>query len=174
MPPISECKYMKITKNMHFNSEFHYLLLFSPSFYPIILYWVLNLYMLISALVLPIFFPSWSHSLSSFYHLKLACCCLVAKLHLSLCDPMDYNLTGSSVHGMSQAKILEWVAISSCTGSSQSRDQTHVSCIGRQILYHWATREALYRSSLASKWWVIPVLMEGRSSGEWWRDSSSL
>ena len=40
-------------------------------------------------------------------------------------------------------KILEWVAIPSSRGSSQPRDQTHISCIGRQVLYHWATREAL-------------------------------
>ena len=46
---------------------------------------------------------------------------------------------GSSV----QARILEWVAISFSTRSSWPRDQTHDSCIGRQILYHWATQEAL-------------------------------
>ena len=55
---------------------------------------------------------------------------------------MDYHLPDSSVYGISQARILEWVAISFSRGSSQSRDQTHVSCIGRQILYHWATGEA--------------------------------
>ena len=52
--------------------------------------------------------------------------------------PMDYNLPGSSVHGISQARILELVAISSTKGSSQLRDQTlgsYVSCIGRQVLY---------------------------------------
>ena len=45
----------------------------------------------------------------------------------------------SSVHGISQARILEWVTISFSRGSSQSRDQTCIACIGRQILYHWAT-----------------------------------
>ena len=45
--------------------------------------------------------------------------------------------------GIYQARILEWVAISSFRGSSQPRDWTPVSCIGRQILYHWATWEAL-------------------------------
>ena len=62
-----------------------------------------------------------------------------------LCDPMDCSLPGSSVHGILQARILEWVAISSFRESSQPRDQTHVSgvcCIGRQILYHWASWEA--------------------------------
>ena len=56
---------------------------------------------------------------------------------------MDCKLLGSSVHGISQARILEWVAISYSRGFSQPRDQTHVSCIGRWILYSGATREAL-------------------------------
>ena len=55
---------------------------------------------------------------------------------------MDYSLPGSSVRGISQARILEWDAISFSTGSSWLRDQTCISCIGRRILYHWATREA--------------------------------
>ena len=57
---------------------------------------------------------------------------------------MDCSLSGSSVYGISQARILKWVAISFSRESSQPRDQTHVFCIGRQILYHWATRESLY------------------------------
>ena len=52
------------------------------------------------------------------------------------CDPMDYNPSGSSVPRVSQARILEWVAISFSRGSSQPKDLTHVSCIGRQIFYH--------------------------------------
>ena len=55
---------------------------------------------------------------------------------LTLCDPVDCSLPDSSVHGILQARILEWVAISSSKGSSQPRDRTHVSCIGRHILYH--------------------------------------
>ena len=55
------------------------------------------------------------------------------------CDPMDYSLPGSSVFGISRARILMWVAISLSEVSSQPRDQTWVSCIGRQILYCWAT-----------------------------------
>ena len=53
-----------------------------------------------------------------------------------LCDPMDYGLLGSSVHGI-QARILEWVAMPSSRGSSQLRDATcvsYISCIGKQIL----------------------------------------
>ena len=55
---------------------------------------------------------------------------------------MDCSPPSSSVHRISQARTLEWVAISFSRGSSWPRDRTHVSCIGRQILYHWATRES--------------------------------
>ena len=61
---------------------------------------------------------------------------------LTLCDP-----PGSSVHGILQVRILEWVAISSSKGSSQPRSRTQVSCvsyIGKWILYHCATWEAPY------------------------------
>ena len=56
----------------------------------------------------------------------------------TLRDPVDCSPSGSSVHGILQARILEWDAISSSRGSAQPRDRTHVSyvsSIGRQILY---------------------------------------
>ena len=53
----------------------------------------------------------------------------VAQLCPTLSDPMDGSLLGSSVHGIFQARVLEWGAISSSRGSSQPRDQTQVSCI---------------------------------------------
>ena len=54
----------------------------------------------------------------------------------NFCDPMDCNPLVSSVHGILQARILEWVVISFSRGSSQPRNQTQVSCIGKWILYH--------------------------------------
>ena len=58
----------------------------------------------------------------------------VAQSCPTLCDPMDCSLPGSSVHGIFQARILEWVAISFSRGSSQPRDQTRVSLIaGRRF-----------------------------------------
>ena len=54
-------------------------------------------------------------------------CCLVAKSRLTLCDSMDYSPLGSSVPGISQARILEWVAISFSRGSFQPRDRICVS-----------------------------------------------
>ena len=59
----------------------------------------------------------------------------------TLCDPVDCSLPGSPVHGIFQARILEWVAISFSKASSQPRDQTWVSH-HRQILYHWVTQKA--------------------------------
>ena len=52
---------------------------------------------------------------------------LVTQSCLTLCDPMDYNSLGSSVHGILQARILGWVAIPVSRGSSPPRDQTHIS-----------------------------------------------
>ena len=76
------------------------------------------------------------------------CVCVCVHAHAQswsiLCDPMNYRLPGSSVHRIFQARILKWVAISSSRGSSQSRDRTCVSCIGRQIPYHWGTWEDQY------------------------------
>ena len=66
--------------------------------------------------------------------------------HLTLCNPMDCSPPGSSIHSISQARLLKWVAISFSRGSFRPRDWTHgscISCIGRGILYHWATWEGL-------------------------------
>ena len=74
-----------------------------------------------------------------------ACVCVRAQLCPTR-KPMDYGPPGSSVHGISLARIPEWVALSSSRGSSWSRGWTQfscVSCIGWQIRYHWATWEAL-------------------------------
>ena len=54
---------------------------------------------------------------------------LVAQSCLTLCNPMDYSLPGSSVHGIFQAIVLEWIAISFSRGSSQPRDRTRASRI---------------------------------------------
>ena len=71
--------------------------------------------------------------------------CLVAKSCPTLLQPYELSSTGSSVHGISQERILEWVAISFSRGSSWLRDWTCVSCvpcINIWIIYHWTTREA--------------------------------
>ena len=67
---------------------------------------------------------------------------LVAQSCLTLCDPMYWSLPASSVHGILQARILEWVAISLSRGSSWPRDWTWVSHIAGRFFTIWATREA--------------------------------
>ena len=86
---------------------------------------------------------------------RRAYCCLVAQSCPTLCDPMDCSPLGSSVHGISQARILEWVAICFSRGSSPPRDRTWVSCITGQFFFffffnHWATREARRKA-----WWTF-------------------
>ena len=66
----------------------------------------------------------------------------VTQLCLTLCHPVDCSLPGSSVHGILQARILEWVVISFCTGSSRLRDRSWVSRIVGRRFNLWATREA--------------------------------
>ena len=61
----------------------------------------------------------------------------------TLCDPVDCSLRGSSVHGILQARILKWVAISFSRGSSWPREGTWVSRIGGRCFNLWATREAM-------------------------------
>ena len=59
--------------------------------------------------------------------------CLLAGVHshilLTLCNPMNCSPPASSVHGISQARILEWIAVFSSRGSSWHRDRTHISCV---------------------------------------------
>ena len=66
-----------------------------------------------------------------------ALCAKLPQLYPILCDTVDHSPPGPSVHGILQARILVWVAISSSKGSSQPRDRTHVSCVscvGRWVL----------------------------------------
>ena len=76
-----------------------------------------------------------SHSFSC-VHAKLLQLCP------TLCNPRDCSLPGSSIHGILQARTLDWVTMPSSRGSSWSRDRTCVSCIGGRCFNLWATREA--------------------------------
>ena len=94
------------------------------------------------------FFTSWATREAHW----MAYLCSVTQSYPTLCDPMDCSPPGSSVHGIFQARRQEWVAISSSRGSSRPRYRiwvSCVSCIGRWVLYHWATREALLIKSLS-------------------------
>ena len=70
---------------------------------------------------------------------------------MTLCNSMDGSLPGSSIHGILQARILEWVAIPFCRESSRPRNWTRVLCIVGWFFSVWATREAQLSWNQASK-----------------------
>ena len=69
----------------------------------------------------------------------------VAQSCLTLCNAMDCSLPLSSIHGLLQARVPEWVAISSSRASSQPKDWTQVSCTADRCFTLWGNREALMR-----------------------------
>ena len=77
-----------------------------------------------------------------------------------LCDPTDSSPPGSSVPGILQARILEWVAISFSRGSFQPRNRTLVSCIAGRFFTNWAMRKALYNDAWSPMQMVAePILI---------------
>ena len=81
-------------------------------------------------------FSPWQPLITDVPHV----CVLSHFSRVQLCDPVDRSLPGSSVPGIPQGRILGWIAVLSSKGSSRPRDQTqvsYVSCVGRQVLYHW-------------------------------------
>ena len=99
--------------------------------------------------------------------LSLLVLVLVAQSCLTLCDPMDCmdcSLSGSSVHGILQARILEWVSISFSRGSSKARDRAWVSCIISRFFTVWATREfnSLWMSLNKTVWCIDMLALHSR------------
>ena len=88
----------------------------------------------------PIFLHKFLKMLKSIWNLKSES--ETAQLCPTLWDPMDCSLPGSSLHGILQARVLEWAAISFSRGSSWLRDLTQVSRIPGRRFNLWATREA--------------------------------
>ena len=88
------------------------------------------------------------------------CCAQSLQLCPTFWDPIDCSPPGSSVHGILWARILEWVAMASARSSSWPTDWARASCLlhCRQIIYHWATRNATS---------LLPSLSEWISSSAW-------
>ena len=96
-------------------------------------------------------YSPWGHK-DLFMPLPISVCMRAQSLHscLNLCDAMDCSPPSSAVPGILQATILEWIAMSSSRGSSQSRDRCHLSCIsctGGRFFYYWAIKSATAFSS---------------------------
>ena len=105
----------------------------------------------------------WATSLHFTSFLWYVSYCLASKLCLTLCDPMDCSPPGSSIHRISQVRLLEWVAVSFSRGSSRPRGQTQVSRIVDKRFTIWATREVIkeYIQCLAtSKSKALPEPLE--------------
>ena len=117
------------------------------------------------------------------YSINLCVCACAKSLQscLTLCNPMDYSPPGSCVHGLLQARILEWVAISFSRGSSQPRDRTQVSRIGGRRFNLWDTYLSLsgrhklgiscephdiYKESAGNAGVLGSIPESGRSPGE--------
>ena len=85
-------------------------------------------------------------------------------------DLRDCSLPGSSVHGIPQARILEWASISFSRGSSQPRNQTQVSCTAGRLFTNWATREAPSESEshsvLSDSFWYHELYIPWNSPGQ--------
>ena len=96
---------------------------------------------------------------------------LVTQSCLTLCDPMSPPV--SSVHGIFQARILEWVAILFSRGSSQTRDQTLASCIAGKFFTVWATLEELMLKLKLQQFghlmWRANYWEENPDAGKDWR-----
>ena len=78
-------------------------------------------------------------------------CVVAMQSYLTLCNPKNGSSSGSSVNGILQARILEWVAIPFSRGSSQSSDRIQVSCIVGRFFANWATREAQAKYKITIK-----------------------
>ena len=87
---------------------------------------------------------------------------LVIQLCPPFCDLMDYSLPGSSVHGILQTRILEWVAIPFSRGSSWPRDWTQLSCVAGRLFTVWTTRKGNGNPLLYS------CLEKPMDRGAWW------
>ena len=92
-----------------------------------------------------LFFFTWNHVLLRQWILESFIECESHSVVSDSCNHMDCRLPGSSVRGIFQARVLEWVAISFSRGSSWPRDQTQVSCIAGRFFTIWANWVVQYK-----------------------------
>ena len=109
-----------------------------------------------------------THTHTHITHTRVLHVCSVVKSCLTLCDPVDYSSPGSSAHGISQARILEWVAISFSRGSSWSREWTHISCLAggfftteapRKLMEYYSAMQRRKACPSATTWMNLEDMM---------------
>ena len=119
------------------------------------------------------------------FQLTMCVCVQSLQLCLILCDPVDCSPPGSSVHGILQARILEWVAMPFSMRSSQSRNRTRVSwisCIADRFFYCWATKvqlsiiRCMYYINILNKakFWIAHQIIPGCFSYLIWSNCPTL
>ena len=96
---------------------------------------------------------------SCYFMLLLLCACSVTKLCLTLCDPMDCSPLGSSVHWITQARILEWVVISFSRGSSPPRGRIHVFSLLRRFFTTESPGRPIVAVTLPYTTFPIPLIL---------------
>ena len=111
--------------------------------------------------------------------------CSVAQAFQTLCNPMDCELSDSSLHGISQTRILEWVAMPSSRGSSRPREWIHVSCIscdtagfltaespGKPCLHHTVVQYSCLENPMDwGTWWAA---VHGVAGSQTWLSNFTL
>ena len=97
--------------------------------------------------------------LQKYLWIVFCCFCLVAKSCPTLCDPTDSSLIGSSVHGFSQIRILEWIAISFSRGSFRPRDWTQISWVAGRFFTTWTTTNMTFSRVLWLSKFKLYVLL---------------
>ena len=101
-------------------------------------------------------------------------CGLVAQSCPTLCSPMNCSLSGSSIHGILQARILEWIAIPFSRGSSCPKDRTQVSCIAGTFFTIWATGKINWWLKNYYSWDIQSVRWKGRIDVRRWSHNPNL
>ena len=111
----------------------------------------------------------WGQSEEAYTDKQLSCNVSVTQLCQTLCNHMDCSPSGSSVHGILQARTLEWVAIPFSRGSSQPRDWNWLSCIAGRFFTIWVAKETLQRKKQLAEGVSSPSrgICRQRQYGHW-------
>ena len=141
------------------SSAFSYLPMVSKKSIMVILSWITSRVLFLLPSWIPVLTVLVGHlSNTAFLCQKIKV--LAPQLYPTFCNPMDCSPPGSSVHGILQARILEWVAIPFFRGSSQPRDQIWISHTAGRFFTNWDIK---YRIKLCGSRWILNSFARGRN-----------